>query len=141
MAINVLNMLKEESIVYVAGVIDSIGKIFISREKDRKQNIIYRPQIRLTSIHKKCLDYCIQTFGIGHIRVSSKLNDVSFYELVYRKKEEILLILYLLTPYLIIKIVQSQLMVKFIHDIENKDSHQGFYEEMKRINRRESNAM
>jgi len=91
---------------YVAGFLDADGAIMATIEKHSAKKFGYRVRVtvKITQRDKAVLEWLQNHFGIGRVRQNR-----SAYDWLIRDKNELVLILDLVTPYLKVKKSQAEI--------------------------------
>lgn len=113
-----------EQLVYLAGIIDGEGTIYIYIRKNNG-SIDYFPRFQVVNTNQKLMDWIHQTFG-GHLYSKNRSkhdknwrNQFEWY--TTRKLMDQLLPLVL--PYLIAKKPQAEIMIKFRKTFKNRKTY------------------
>lgn len=108
-------------LAYIAGLIDTDGSIQLSRSiKPGKKNFSYEARIVIQMQSIKGINFCMQSTTCGHsaiINSSGKTNQKFLYRWAVTNKEELVLLLDKLHPYLTYRKQQAEVLVSFLEQI------------------------
>ena len=143
-------LLSDTEAAYIAGIIDGEGSLSISKKENlRGHNPSYGLHFTVTNTNKLLLDWLRQKLRAGQItkKPRSNTNWKLCYQLVFATSE-IQTILEVVTPYLIVRKHQAQLVLEFLSlswqqtgnqkekPVELVIEQELIYEELRALNKR-----
>lgn len=129
-------MLKlEKDIIYLAGLIDGEGSIFIKKAKGRK-NPIHSLELEISMTHKPTIESIYKMYGFGSFRASKRKKKMSHHKQAWRicfSSNDAVKVINDVLPYLRTKRGEAELALEFAKLKEKHCGRRGLSEEMMQL--------
>lgn len=121
------NQMEVEKLAYIAGIVDGEGSIMVMRQASEafmqqraKSGCFhphYHPCVRIGMQNRSALDLIVKTFGFGKVyQEKPKPGQRPIFRFMIRSRDDVMIFLRSILPYLLVKKEQALLAIQFMCD-------------------------